>query len=154
MDNKSYDKFLINQDIIKDNRQVYDKKIKKQDSKLDKLVAMIKKMMDQIIISNSSPDNIYSPKSHDPTSLVPASKKAPQFEVGHSTKIDGMLTLKNEISSKIYEILIKTKPKNDIALDLKNFHNHINMSLSVMNRIREDLIPDYQFTKRHSEFEE
>ena len=66
-----------------------------------------------------------------------------------------MWTLKHEISSpRFYELLIKTELKGDTALDLKNFYNHIKMSLNAMTRLRVDLLPDYQFMKIHSEFTE
>ena len=56
---------------------------------------------------------------------------------GNSTNIDGMWTLKHEISSpKLYELLIKTELKGDIALDLKNFFNQIKMSLNAVTRLR------------------
>ena len=75
------------------------------------------------------------------------------MEGGHSIKIGGMWTLKHEISSpKFYELLIKTKIKGDTALYLKNFFKHIKMSLNAVTRLREDLLPDYQSIKRHSEF--
>ena len=44
------------QATIKANRKNYDDKMKKQYSKLDKLTAMVKIIMDKIQISNSSPD--------------------------------------------------------------------------------------------------
>ena len=63
--NKSDDQFLITQDIIDENRQDYDEKMKKcyskldkQDSKLDNITAMIKNMMYQNQNSNDHPDNI------------------------------------------------------------------------------------------------
>ena len=66
-----------------------------------------------------------------------------------------MWTLKHEISSpKLYELLIKTELKGDTAMDLNNFFNHINMCLNAVTRLREDLLPDYQSIKTHSEFEE
>ena len=65
-----------------------------------------------------------------------------------------MWTLKHEIiSPKFYELLIKTELKGYTSMDIKNFLNHINMCLNAVTRLREDLLPDYQFIKRHSEFE-
>ena len=76
------------------------------------------------------------------------------MEGGHSNKIGGMWTLKHDMSSpKFYEILIKTEHKGDTAMDINNFFNHIKMSLNAVTRLREDLLPDYQSIKRHSEFE-
>ena len=102
--------------------------MKKQDSKIDKLTPMVKNIMDQIQISNSSRDNIHSPKAHDPTTSVLAIKRDPPLEgVNHKTN-GGMWTLKHETSSpKFYELLIKTEFKGETALELKKFYNHINM---------------------------
>ena len=73
------------------------------------LMAMFKSIMNQIKISKSSPENRYSQKSQDPTTVIPANENAPPVEGGNSTKIDVMWTLKHEISSpKFYELLIKT----------------------------------------------
>ena len=45
----------------------------------------------------------------DPTTVVPANRRDPPLDGGHSIKISGMWTLKYEISSpKFYELLIKT----------------------------------------------
>ena len=78
----------------------------------------------------------------------------PPLEGAHSIKSFGMWTLKHEIvSPKFYEILIKTEFKGDTALDLNNFYNHINLYINAVTIIREDLLPDYQSIKRHSEFE-
>ena len=64
-----------------------------------------------------------------------------------------MRTLKHYISSpKFHEILIKTELKGYTALDLKNCFNHIKTCLNAVNRLREDLLPDYQSIKRHSDF--
>ena len=64
--------------------------------------------MDQINISKSSPDQEDPPKAQYPTTVVPANRRAPTLDGGHSTKIGGMWTLKHEIiSPKFYELLIK-----------------------------------------------
>ena len=77
----------------------------------------------------------------------------PPLEGAHSIKSFGMWTLKHEIvSPKFYEILIKTELKGDTYLDLNKFYKHINMCLGAMTRLREDLLPSYQSTKRNSEF--
>ena len=39
-------------------------------------------------------------------------------------------------------------------MDINNFFNQIKMCLNVVNRLREDLLPDYQSIKIHSECEE
>ena len=36
---------------------------------------------------------------------------------------------------------------------LKNFYNHINICLNVLNKLQEYIIPAYQSIKRHYEFE-
>ena len=52
---------------------------------------------------------MYPTKSQDPTTRVPANKKATPLEGGNSMKIGGMCTLKHEIRSpKFYELIIKT----------------------------------------------
>ena len=66
-----------------------------------------------------------------------------------------MWNLKHEIiSQNFYGLLIKTELKGDTDLDLKNFYNHIKMCINAVNRLREDLLHDYQSIKRHSEFQE
>ena len=56
---------------------------------------------------------------------------------GHSNKIGGIWNIKHDISSpKFYELLIKTELKEDTAMDIKNFYNHINMFLNAVTRIR------------------
>ena len=110
--------------------------------------------MDQTNIYKSSPDNKDSPKSQYLTTVVPANKKALTLEGGHSMKNCGMWNLKYKTSSpKLYELLIKIGFKGDTYLYLKNFYRHIRMCLNAVTRLREDLLPSYQFIKRHSEFE-
>ena len=111
--------------------------MKKQDSKIDKLTPMVKNIMDQIQISNSSRDNIHSPKAHDHTTSVLANKRDPPLEgVNHKTN-GGMWTLKHETSSpKFYELLINTELKGDTSLDLNNLYNHIKMCLNVVTRLQ------------------
>ena len=58
MDNKSDDKLLTTQATIDANRQQSDKKMNTYESKLDKLTEMMEKIMDQIEISNSSPEKM------------------------------------------------------------------------------------------------
>ena len=70
-----------------------------------------------------------------------------------STKIGGMWNLKHEIiSPRLYELCIKTEIKRYTDLDIKNFYNHIKMCLNALARIQEDILPDCQSIKRHSEF--
>ena len=83
MDNKSDEKFLIMQATIEANRQDYDDKKKKL---TEDLTAMITSMMDQINISKLSPDQKDSPKTQDTTTVVPANRRDPPLEGGHSTK--------------------------------------------------------------------
>ena len=66
-----------------------------------------------------------------------------------------MWTLKHEISSpRFYELLIKTELKEDTALDLKNFYNHVKMSLNAVTTLKVDLLTDYLYIKRNTEFKE
>ena len=104
--------------------------------------------------SKYSQDKKDSTKAKDTTTMVPVNNKAPPLEGGHSTKNGGMWTLKHEtISPKFYELPIKTQLKVDTSLYLKNFYNNINICLNVVTRIQEDLLPAYQYIKRHSDFE-
>ena len=115
----------------------------------------IKKTITQIMSQkhHSQPDKIDLPKTKYTSTAVPANKKAPPLEGGHYTKNVSMWILKHDISSpKFYEILIKIELKVGTTLELNKFYNHIKMCLNVVNRIGEDLLPDYQSIKRHSEF--
>ena len=76
MDNNSYNQFLIMKATIDTNR-LY------SDEKMNKLTAMVKKIMDKIKFSDYSPDKMDSPKAQYPTTVVLANKKAPQLEGGH-----------------------------------------------------------------------
>ena len=96
-------------DKINYKKQDYNDKIKRQDSKLDKLTSMVKNMMDQIEILDPSPDKINPTKSQDPTTVLPANKKTPPSENRNYKKVGGMWNLKHEIiSPKFYELIIKT----------------------------------------------
>ena len=166
MDTKSGEQFLIIQETIETNKQEDNdkdmntaEKQMKIDDKLtqftENLHVLIELTIDQTNISKSSPTQKDISTPSYPTTLVPTNMRAPLLEGGHSTKIGGMCTLKHEISSpKFYELLIKTELKVDTAMDLNNFFNHIKMCLNAVTRLREDLLPDYQSIKRHSEFEE
>ena len=102
-------------------------------------------------ISKSSTDQKDTLTPLDPTTTVRTTRRAPPLEGGHSTKIGDMWSLKHEISSpKFYELLIKTELKEDTALDLKKFFNHIKMCHNAVTRLRVDLLPDYQYIDRNS----
>ena len=58
MDTNLDEHCIIMQDMIDDNRQDSDDKMKKQDYNIDKLTAMVKNIMDQIQILNYSPENM------------------------------------------------------------------------------------------------
>ena len=78
--------------------------------------------------NNSSPYNVESSKAQDSDTVVTTNNKDPPLEGVNSIKIDGIWTLKHEIvSSKLYEILIKTQIKGYTAVDLKNFYKRINI---------------------------
>ena len=116
-----------------------------------------KKIFTQIIGQKqiSSPGKKDSPKSQGPDTLVPANKKDPPLEGVHYTNIGVMWTLKHEtISPKCYELIIKEFLKGNTHLELNNFYNHIKVCLNVVIIPQENLLPDYQSIKIHSEFEE
>ena len=99
----------------------------------------IKALLKQVLVQNdtSSPDNMDSPKAQDPTTMVPAIKKAPQLEGRHSTKIGGMWNLKYEITRpKFYELLINTERKGDTALYPKNFYKHNKIFPDAVTRLQ------------------
>ena len=73
MDNKSGEQILIVKSIIESNRKFYNDKMKKL---IEELTWMIPSMMDQIKISEYSPDQKYSPKAQYPTPVVQANKRA------------------------------------------------------------------------------
>ena len=78
----------------------------------------------------------------DSVTMVHTNRKVPPPEGGNSQKICGTWTMKYDISSqKLYELLIKTKLKGDIAIDLDNFSNHIKMCLNVVAILRDDILP-------------
>ena len=59
---------------------------------------MITSMMDHIKFLKSSPDKKDSQKYQDPTTMVPARKRAPPLKGAYSTEIGGMWNLRYEIS--------------------------------------------------------
>ena len=155
MDNKSNENFLIIQAIIEANRQETDEKLTQITEDLKFLTATITSMMDQTNNSMFSPSQKDTSTPPDPTTMVPYYRRAPPLDGVHSTKIGAMCTLKHEIvSPKFYELLIKIELKVYTAMDIKNFYNHIKMSLNVVTRLQEDLLPGYQYIKRHSDFSE
>ena len=94
-------------------------------------------MTDKTNISKSSPPKKDTSTPTYPTTVIPTNKRAPPLEGGISYKIRGMWTLKHEISSpKFCELLIKTEPKGDTSLDIKNFYNHTKMCLNAVTRLR------------------
>ena len=80
VDNKLDDHFLIMQSRIDSNSQDSDEKMKKQDTKIDKLTKMVEKIMDQIKFSNSLPDKLDPPKYHYPVTAFLDNKKVPLLE--------------------------------------------------------------------------
>ena len=112
-------------------------------------------MMDQTNISKSSPAQKDTSTPPDPTTTVQTNRKAPALEGDIPENIGGMWTLKHEISStRFYELLIKIELKEDTALDLKNFYNHVKMSLNAVTRLREELLLDYLSINKNSDFKE
>ena len=152
INNKSDNQLIITQTTIEADKQDSDERTKKLTSDLTEMITSI---MDQIKISKYSPEKRDSPKAEDPTTVVPANKKAPPLQGGNSMRIGGIWTLKHEIAlQKFYELIIKTELTVDTDLDLNNFYNHISMCLNAVTRLCYDLLPVYQSIKIHSEFEE
>ena len=79
----SDERLLIVQATIESNRQDSDEKMKKL---TEDLKGRITSMMDKIAIPESSPDHKDSPKVQYPTTVVPANRRDPPFDGGHSTK--------------------------------------------------------------------
>ena len=87
MDNNSDEQFLVMCSAVDENSKAYDDKIKayyskldKKDSKLDKITPIIKNMVYQNQNYNSLPGNMYSKKSQDSITVIPANKKDPTLE--------------------------------------------------------------------------
>ena len=86
-----------------------DEKPTKITENLKILTATIISMMDQTNNSKFSPAMKNKLNPPDPTTVVPANRSDSSLDRVLSTKIDGIWTLKHEISSpKLYELLIKT----------------------------------------------
>ena len=86
--------------------------------------------------------------------MVPDSKKATPSEGGHYTKMVAC-GISNMISAHQNSTKYSSRfKKSDTDLDRNNLYNHIKICLNVMNRIREDLLTDYNSIKIQSEFEE
>ena len=110
-------------------------------------------LKDKNNISKSSPYQKYTSTPPDPTTTFQTNRKDPPLEGEISENVGGMWTLKHEISLPIfYELLIKIELKGDTALDLKNFYNHVKMSLNAMNILREQLLPDYLSIENNTDF--
>ena len=139
---------------MESNKQDYDEKMMKLTEYFKAMLASsITSITDHINTFKYSPTQKYSPTPPYPTTVVPDNKNSPPLDGGQSTKIGGIWTLKHEISSpKLYELLINTELKEDTALYLKNFYNHINICLNALTRLQGDIIPVYQYIKIHSEF--
>ena len=149
MENKYEDQFIFIKEETENNKQDMNAEMKYTKETLKTFATF---MMDQTNISKYSLAQKDTSTNPDHTTAVQTNRRAPPLEVGHSTNIGGMWTLKNKISPpKLYEIIIKTELKGYTALDIKNFFNPIKMSLNAVTRLREDLLPDYQSIKRQSE---
>ena len=156
MDTKSDEHFLAIEATIESHNQEADTYQVNNDEKLTTLTENLQKLttfiMDQTKISKSSPAQKDTSTPPDPTIVVQTNRRAPPLEGEH---YNGMWTLKHDIiSPEFYELLTKTELKGDTALDLNNFFSSIKRYLNAVNRLREDLFPDYQSIKRNSEFEE
>ena len=82
------------------------------------------------------PDKIDPPKDQDSTTVFPDNNKAPTLDGKYYEKISVRRAVKHDISSqKLYELLIRIELKDDTALELKNFYNHIKMCMNVVTII-------------------
>ena len=148
MDTKYDEQFLAIESTIEDNKQEADKNKQEDDNNHKETTENIKQltealnqvfaeMKDKNNISKSSPDQKDTSTTPEPTTTVQTNRRALSLEGGNSENIGGMWTLKHEISSpRFYELLIKIELKGDTAIDLKNFYNHVKMSLNAVTRIR------------------
>ena len=157
MDTKSDDQFLAIRATIEAKKQETDNNHKETTENIKQLTEILNQvlseMKDKNNISKSSPSQKDTSTPPDPTTTVQTNRKAPPLEGGISENIGGMWTLKHDIRSpRFYELLTKIKLKGDTALDIKNFYNHIKMSLNAVTRLKVDLLPDYLSINRNSEF--
>ena len=100
MENKSDEHFLFIQAITEANRQETDEKLT---NLTEDLKVMITSTITSIMYQNnnykSSPFQNDASNPLDPTTVVPANRRAPSLKVGNKTKIGGMWTLKHKINS-------------------------------------------------------
>ena len=149
MENKNEEQFILMKEEIENNKQEYKYEMKDMKETLTTLMMdqtnkLTIFMKDHTNISKSSPAQKDTTTPPDPTTTVQTNRRAPPLEGGHSENIGGMWNLKHEISSPIfYELLIKIELKGDTALDLKNFYNHVKMSLNALTKLREQLLTDF-----------
>ena len=95
------------------------------------ITSTIISMMDQINISKSSSDQKDWQKAQDPSTVVPANRRASTLDSGNSTKQCGMWNLKHKINApELHKILIKIELKSDTAIYLMNLYNHTNIGLN------------------------
>ena len=119
---------------MRDNKRDSDEKMTKFTEEFKTMLAAIADHINTLKSSSTQKD---SPKPPYPTTVVPVNRRDPPLDGGQSTKVGGMWTLKQEISSpRFYELLVKTELKGDTALYLKNFHIHINISHNAVTRLR------------------
>ena len=115
MDNKSVEHFITMQDTIESNNK--DMKANKHDldEKVMKIIeefkgviaSSIPSLMNKINTLKHSTTHKASPKTTNPTTVVPSNRRALTLVSGQSMKISGMWKLKHEIrSQKIYVLLI------------------------------------------------
>ena len=157
MDTKSDEQFLVIEATIEANKKESDKNHKETAEKITLLtekhkettetlkIILAEMKIEKNNISKSSPAQKDTSNPTDPTTTVQTKRRDPPLEGGIPDKICGMWTLKHDISPpKFYELLIKTELKGYTALDLKNFFKYIKMCLNAVNRLREDVLPNYQ----------
>ena len=114
MDNNSDEHFITMQDAIESNKKdmkankhnLGEKVIKITEEFKGVIASSILSIMDKINILKHSPTQKASPKTLDPTTVVPSNRRDLKFGSVKSMKISGMWKLKHEIRS----------PKNDVLL--------------------------------------
>ena len=158
MDTKSDEQFLAIEATIEANTQEADRNQVKNDEKLTKFTEYIQKltifMMDQANISISSPAQKDTSTLPDTTTTVQTNKRDPPLEGRISEKFVayGPSNMRSAHQNSISSA--SRQNSKETLLWILIFLNHIKMSLNAVTRLREDLLPDYQSTKRNSQFEE
>ena len=111
------------------NKQVTDElkqdndEIKKKLNIYDLVISKSNKIPKQILVQNQnfSPENMYSPKANNSTTIITESRRLHHWKVIFYKNGDTWNIEHEIISPKFYELLIKIELKGDTDMDLKNF---------------------------------